>query len=210
MVFVSDEVPRELRRVVEFLNGQMSPAEVIAIEVKQYLAADGTKTLVPRVIGQTAEVEARKGYRTSGGRRKWDEESFFAHLEEQRGEETRAARALYDWTFERGWPPKFGTGRQHGSWLPIVTANGREHHPIVLYTSGDLYVQFGYLMERPPFDDEQTRLELLRRVNMIPGVSFGPEVIVKWPKIPLSLIAEDPAALEQLKRLVEWAAAAAE
>ena len=45
MVFVSDEIPRELRRVVEFLNGQMNPAEVIAIEVKQYLGADGTKTL---------------------------------------------------------------------------------------------------------------------------------------------------------------------
>ena len=53
MVFVSDEIPRELRRVVEFLNGQMNPAEVIAIEVKQYFGADGTKTLVPRVIGQT-------------------------------------------------------------------------------------------------------------------------------------------------------------
>ena len=53
MVFVSDEIPRELRRVVEFLNGQMNPAEVIAIEVKQYVGADGTKTLVPlsRITG---------------------------------------------------------------------------------------------------------------------------------------------------------------
>src|SRR5687768_1846408 len=30
MVFVSDDIPRELRRVIEFLNGQMNPAEVIA------------------------------------------------------------------------------------------------------------------------------------------------------------------------------------
>ena len=67
-MFVSDEIPRELRRVVEFLNGQMNPAEVIAIEVKQYVGADGTKTLVPRVIGQTAEVEARKGRRTTSAR----------------------------------------------------------------------------------------------------------------------------------------------
>ncbi len=65
MVFVSDEIPRELRRVVEFLNGQMNPAEVTAIEVKQYLSSDGTKTLVPQVIGQTAEVEARKGRRSA-------------------------------------------------------------------------------------------------------------------------------------------------
>lgn len=73
MVFVSDEIPRELRRVVEFLNGQMNPAEVIAIEVKQYLSSGGMRTLVPRVIGQTADVEARKGRRTTAGRRRWDE-----------------------------------------------------------------------------------------------------------------------------------------
>src|SRR5207237_3954712 len=40
--------------------GQMNPAEVIAIEVKQYLSSDGMRTLVPRVIGQTAEVEPAK------------------------------------------------------------------------------------------------------------------------------------------------------
>jgi len=35
MIFVADEIPSELRRVVEFLNEQMSPAEVLALEVKQ-------------------------------------------------------------------------------------------------------------------------------------------------------------------------------
>jgi hypothetical protein len=54
---------------VEFLNGQMNPAEVIAIEVGNTSAAVCTKTLVPRVIGQTAEVEARKGRRRSAERR---------------------------------------------------------------------------------------------------------------------------------------------
>jgi hypothetical protein len=39
MVFISDDIPRELRRVVEFLNGQMNPAEVIAIEVSSTLAS---------------------------------------------------------------------------------------------------------------------------------------------------------------------------
>ena len=43
LVFVADEIPRELRRVVEFLNEQMR-ADVIAIEVKQYVG-EGVKTL---------------------------------------------------------------------------------------------------------------------------------------------------------------------
>lgn len=52
MVFLADSIPAELRRVVEFLNEQMDPAEVLAIEVKQFVGS-GMKRLVPRVLGQT-------------------------------------------------------------------------------------------------------------------------------------------------------------
>jgi hypothetical protein len=78
LVFVADELPQELQRVIEFLNVQMSPAEVIGIEVRQYVG-QGLKTLVPRVLGQTAEAQQRKG-RTSSSRRKW---SWDAYREEQ-------------------------------------------------------------------------------------------------------------------------------
>ncbi|MBV9193894.1 MAG: hypothetical protein JO168_07080 [Solirubrobacterales bacterium] len=52
MVFVSDEFPRELRRVVEFLNGQMNPAEVIAIEVKQYVGATAPRRSCPASLAR--------------------------------------------------------------------------------------------------------------------------------------------------------------
>jgi hypothetical protein len=97
MVFVSDEIPRELRRVVEFLNGQMNPAQVIAIEVKQYLGADGTKTLVPRVIGETAEVEARKGRRTTSRGERLDRETLLASIRQESELAADAAAALLDW-----------------------------------------------------------------------------------------------------------------
>lgn len=67
-------------------------------------------------------------------------------------------------------------------------------------------MQFQHLKPRPPFDNEQTRLELLRRVNEIPGVSYGAEVMTKRPSIPLSLLVANPEALEQLKRVLEWVA----
>ncbi len=81
LVFVCDRIPHELRRVIEFLNGQMS-AEVIGIEVRQYVA-EGMRTLVPTLVGQTAEAEARKG-RSPRRTREWDEQSFFAALAEKR------------------------------------------------------------------------------------------------------------------------------
>jgi len=59
LIFVSDSIPRELRRIVEFLNEQMVDTEVIAIEVKQYIG-EGQKAIVPRVIGLTESVRSKK------------------------------------------------------------------------------------------------------------------------------------------------------
>ena len=47
MVFVADRLPEELVRVIEFLNEQMSPAEVLGVEVQQFTDGD-TRVLVPR------------------------------------------------------------------------------------------------------------------------------------------------------------------
>ena len=75
LVFVADEIPSELRRVVEFLNEQMDPVEVLAVEAKQYVGGD-LKTLVPRVVGQTAEAQRQKADSTLETRQR-DEPSFF-------------------------------------------------------------------------------------------------------------------------------------
>ena len=67
MLFVADAIPHELRRIVEFLNEQMDPAEVLAVEIKHYVG-EGMKTLVPRIIGQTAGAENRRRVGSSGNR----------------------------------------------------------------------------------------------------------------------------------------------
>jgi hypothetical protein len=55
LVFVADEIAPELRSIVEFLNRQMSETEVLAIEVKQYVDADGDRqTIVPRLVSSRA------------------------------------------------------------------------------------------------------------------------------------------------------------
>ena len=68
----------ELRTIVEFLNVQMDPAEVFVVELKQYVG-EGLKTLVPRLVGQTAEAQMRKVTTN----KKLDETSFFEHLDEK-------------------------------------------------------------------------------------------------------------------------------
>ncbi len=62
LIFVADEIPSELRRIVEFLNEQMNRTEVLALEVRQYVEQGGTRlTLVPRLIGETQAARQAKG-----------------------------------------------------------------------------------------------------------------------------------------------------
>jgi hypothetical protein len=64
LVFVADEIPTELRRIVEFLNVQMRPAQVIAVELRQYVGHHDEhelRTLVPRVIGMSEAAIIGKG-----------------------------------------------------------------------------------------------------------------------------------------------------
>src|SRR5690606_13924175 len=118
MIFLADSIPAELRRVVEFLNEQMDPAEVIAIEVKQYVGT-GVKTLVPRVLGQS-ETARQKKSPGGGAVHQWDEETFFEALLSRQGKlQCDAARACYKWTQERKLRPWWGQGKDVGSLYPV-------------------------------------------------------------------------------------------
>ena len=58
LLFVADEIPDPLQRVVEFLNEQMPGIEVLAVEIKQF-RNQSIQTVVPRVLGRMAKTSAR-------------------------------------------------------------------------------------------------------------------------------------------------------
>jgi hypothetical protein len=88
--------------------------------------------------------------------------------------------------------------------------NARQHTPIALYTNGRIEVQFKYLKARAPFDNDGIRVELLRRLNEIPGIALASDTIDKTPSIQLALLAANNASPEQLKRVLEWLQAEAD
>jgi hypothetical protein len=201
LVFVADEIPTELRRVIEFLNQQMHPAEVLALEIKQYIG--GTlRTLVPRIVGQTVEAQQKKSG-VARESREWDEKSFFEDLKARRGpDEAQVARDILEWA--RTNLPRFtwGTGKQHGSFIPVLDHKGMSNYPFVIYTYGRVEIQFQHMKARP-FDDETKRLELLRRLNEIEGMDIPADKITKRPSIPLSAL-RSAAALKQFFQAFDW------
>ncbi len=85
LLFVADQIPDPLARVVELLNSKMPDIEVLAVEIKQF-RGKSTQTLVPRVIGRTARHSQRGP--------KMTRESFLAALGSE--EARRATARLLD------------------------------------------------------------------------------------------------------------------
>ena len=59
LFFVADQIPRELKRIIEFLNEQMVKVEVLGVELPQFVGS-GISALVPRLIGQTELIRQNK------------------------------------------------------------------------------------------------------------------------------------------------------
>ena len=119
MLFVADRIPAELRRVVEFLNGQMQPAEVLAVELRQY-EGQGLRTLVPVVIGQTQEAAQKKSAGTGPRpKRAWDEAAILSAITDSYGAAIgREVERIMDWIRRNAdQAPGFGL-REKGYRLP--------------------------------------------------------------------------------------------
>lgn len=202
LVFVADEIPTELQRVVEFLNEQMDPAEVLAIEIRQF-GGHGLKALVPRVIGQTAEAQRRK--RSSQEGKQWDEPSFFQELQSKRGvDDAKVGRRILAWAQTKALRVSWGKGRIYGSWSALLDHGSTTHSLLTLWTSGTVQVPFQMMQARSPFDDDVKRLELRRRLNEIPGVHIPEDAVTRYPNIALAALKAE-SALEQFLAAFDWA-----
>lgn len=93
LVWVSDTIPKELRRIIEFLNEQMDPAQAIGIEVKMFIG-QGLKTMVPRVINPTTRPPPRG--------KQWTEDEYFGTFSIKNSPELAlVARRILEWAREK-------------------------------------------------------------------------------------------------------------
>ena len=207
LVFVADKIPTELQRVVEFLNGQMNPAQVLAVELKQYVG-QGLRTLVPKVIGHTAEAQGKKSVST-GEMKQWDESSFFKKLEErQKPEQLEVARQIHEWV-KTHLKIRWSKGKI-GAFYAIAEHKNTELQPLSVWAGTGVnnleamvQISFAVLKQKPPFDDEAKRVELLHRLNNISGVAFSPSAINGYPYIHLYKLQEE-IVLKQFLELSDW------
>lgn len=194
LVFVADKIPAELQRIVEFLNVQMNPAQVLAVEIKQYVG-QSLKTLIPRVIGQTVKDKPPETER-----RQWDEASFLQEIQAKSGfDAAKSTQIIFDWVSKKNLQFSWGKGKHYGSFIPkIISYKGESRKLFTVWTDSFIYIY----ADEPPFNFEEKKSELLNRLNSIVGkaVSFNKSI---WT-IPLSAL-KDELAVEYFLEVIDWA-----
>lgn len=201
MVFVADDIPPELRRIIEFLNGQMDPAEVLAVEIKQF-TGQSIQTLVSRVLGLTAEAEAKKRPATVSGIA-WSEAAFIEEMHKSGYPEFEPVlREVVAWTLNQKLVPFWGRGSKC-NYAPYLPHKGRKYVPFYLNSAWKVEIVFSYIQNAPGFDADELRREMVRKLNRIPGVNFPPDKIVGAPSFPMSLLLP-PESLNLFLDTLDW------
>ncbi len=192
MLFVADRIPTELRRIVEFLNGQMQPAEVLAIELRQY-EGQGLRALVPVLIGQTQEARQKKSSGSGAIKeaKPWDKASVLAGIGERCGPQILvAARRLADWADANADRVQFNTHPSWGTLSAVYERGGKPFYPFQIGTDGTIGIYFQYMIGRPVFDAVEKRRELLERLNQIPGFDLPESALTKRPLVKLEVFGQ--------------------
>ncbi len=131
LLFIADNIPDPLARVVAFLNAQMPDIEVLAVEIKRF-HGESSQTLVPRVIGRISAGPTGGHGRSAP---KLTRESF---MEKFASEEVRGvADRLLEAAEQSGGIVYYGTGGvsirvKCSAWRPLLSVAWLYPQPAVV------------------------------------------------------------------------------
>ena len=167
MVFVADTIPRELARIVEFLNEQMK-ADVRAVELSWFESDSGVTALTPRVIGETERAQTEKAVRAALppiSREMWIEERLG-----MRGAATVEGAQMYVEMVE-ATGGRAEVASTQGSIVAVYDAPDGTLYPLMLshYSKGAVQLCLGYLISRPAFASVDARQMLYDKLTAIVG-----------------------------------------
>ncbi len=167
MVFVADTIPRELARIVEFLNEQMK-ADVRAIELSWFESDGGVTALTPRIIGETERAQTEKAARgalSPIGRDTW--------IKERLGpcglNVVEAADSFITLIEDIGGQAEVTSAQ--GSIMAAFNAPGGVLYPLRLSPErkGSIQLCLGYLISRRAFSEAKDRQRLYDGLVAIVG-----------------------------------------
>lgn len=203
VIWVAAKFVDEHRAALDWLNENTAEGiSFFGVEVQLWRISDSP--FAPRFnVVSMPNAWTKKVRSESSQGRQWDEAAFFADLAERHPDAAIPARRILEWADGRMSDVWWGRGSRDGSFVPRLLHDGAQRHVVAVYTYGRVEIWFQYMRRRPPFDDETKRLELLKRLNDIPGVSLPPDAIDRRPSIPLAILAGD-ASMAKFLAVLDW------
>jgi hypothetical protein len=207
MLFVADALPPELVRIIEFLNEQMSPAEVLGVELRQYVGGNQT-VYVPRIIGRTSAAVVNK--QGSGGQL-WDEDSFLGAARDRRGpaEVALIERLLAD-VHKRGHKLGWGKGATPGvsGWYMVAGQPSAIWNLNVNAANARAYLYFYISDLARRLNDNDLIEKVAATLEAIPAMA--PKIAdartnnwSKYPSVYLTDVAHSDAAVDAVFKAVD-------
>lgn len=170
LIFVADEIPFELKTLVEFLNENFTDIEVLAIEIKQFVG-EGNKILAPRVVGQTSKSQLRKDKVIT--RKQWNAEMFFNEFGKRLGEKAKdVAEKIYKWAINRNLTVSWVQGGKSSSMNIYFDVNDKRYYAFSCWTYDSNEIHFQYMQWQPILNGLENRKKILQKLNQIPGVNI--------------------------------------
>ncbi|MDX2257051.1 MAG: hypothetical protein NW214_16170 [Pseudanabaenaceae cyanobacterium bins.39] len=198
LIFVADQIPPELQRVIEFLNERMSPTEVLGVEIRYY-TGEGFSTHIPRVVGQTGEAQIIK---VASQRNTWDENSFFEDIERRKEnghfteQQALLIRQVFDFASQWG-KIKWGTGTSRGSFNPQLSGVSKRT-PFTVLSDGELYIKLSWLNDKPSAEKFRAIYQAeLARHNIPVSDNNESFSIVEWEKWSEEFITATQTAIDK-------------
>jgi hypothetical protein len=205
IILVSGEFSKEITGTVMWLNDY--DLDIRCIRLKPY-DLDG-RTLIdiqqivplPEAAHYQVQLREKEQKKREGRSRNWNETSFLAEMERTTGPKASAfAKELIRWSEEFSQGVWSGID---GIFTATITNDNGKYPLFKLRTDGRFGFRLRRLCMNPAFSEHEVQLEMLCKVNEIPGVNLTENTL--GGKIGFDLESlYDPLALQKFKAAIDW------
>jgi len=192
LVFVADTIPRELARIVEFLNDQMR-ADVRAVELRWFSGDGGVITMSPRVIGETERAAASK---RSSAPEPLTRDAWLAKNIAPAGDAAKAGALAYIDMVERlGGDARVAVPAQGSIYAQFKAQDGKLFYPLSLWVDGQMVsLSLRWLQTRPALQNESARRALYDSLVDVVGPLSTPN-LTGFPSFKVAVLADPNVAV---------------
>ena len=159
----------------------MDPAEIIGVEVRQFVGDQDLKVLVPTVYGQTEKAQITKS--ASGADKVWDANAILEELRLNHPEAFAVARSLWEWSESNADGCRRPGRGATGSIRPFIKCGATECPLFGVWSNGLIELYLKDYFENTAFASEPKASELRIKACGL-GHTFVTNMTGQIPEVP--------------------------